>query len=167
MESTLDPARLGAPLKLAHAAATVRSRALALLRDVDWLGPLVGRLAVGLLFVSTGWGKVHDLPKVTEFFRSLHIPWPGFHAVLVGYTELVCGAALVAGLFTRLATLPLIVSMVVAIITARADDVSGVFDLVALEELTYLAVLVMLVFSGPGRLAIDHVLARRFLREGT
>lgn len=138
-----------------------RARTLRALGKVDWLAPLLGRLSVGLLFLSTGWGKVNDLTKVTDFFRSLQIPFPTFNAALVGYSELVCGALLVLGLCTRLATLPLIVSMVVAIITARRDDVSGLFDLVGLEELTYLVVLTMLLILGPGRVAVDRWLARR------
>lgn len=122
---------------------------------------LLGRLAVGLLFSSTGWGKVHHVGKVTELFTSLHIPAPGFSAVLVGWSELLCGAALVLGLLTRLATLPLIVSMTVAILTARRGDLHGLFDLVGFEELTYLVVLVMIAVLGPGDLSMDHLLTRK------
>ena len=166
METSIDSARDSALPKLTHGALALRAHALSKLHDLEWLAPLAGRLAIGLLFVGTGWGKVHDLDKVTEFFGTLHIPWPAFHAVLVGYAELLCGAAIVIGLLTRLATIPLIVSMVVAIITARADDVGGLIDLVSLEEFTYLTGLVMLVISGPGRVAIDDLLARRFSHRG-
>jgi putative oxidoreductase len=132
----------------------------------NWVALLLGRLATGLLFLSAGWGKVHDLGKVTEFFSSLGIPFPGFNAVLVGYSEMLCGFALVVGLLTRLAALPLVVSMAVAIFTARADDVSGLFDLIGLEEFTYLSVLMMLVILGPGRASLDHLLARHFAPNG-
>ncbi|HEY3253797.1 MAG TPA: DoxX family protein, partial [Polyangiaceae bacterium] len=99
-----------------------RLRALGMLARVAWLAPLLGRFSVGLLFLSTGWGKVHSLDKVTHFFETLGIPAPGLNAVVVGYSELVCGALLLLGLFTRLATLPLIVSMVVAILTAKLPE---------------------------------------------
>jgi putative oxidoreductase len=127
---------------------------------VKWLAPLLGRLAVGLLFVSTGWGKVHDIPKVTSFFEHLGIPAPGFNAVLVGYSELICGSLLVVGLFTRLATIPLAVSMVVAILTAKMSDIHGLFDLVGADEFTYLVVLVMIAVIGPGAVAVDAFIAR-------
>jgi len=140
---------------------TVRGRALAILGSLDWLALLAGRLAVGLLFVSTGWGKVHNIPKVTMFFEHLGIPAPGFNAVLVGWSELLCGSALVVGLLTRLATVPLIVSMIIAILTAKLADIHGLFDLVGADEFTYLVVLVMLAILGPGRVAIDHVIAKR------
>jgi putative oxidoreductase len=140
---------------------TLRTRAMDILGRLDWLAPLVGRLSVGLLFMSTGWGKVHSLDKVTHFFESLHIPAPGFNAVLVGYSELVCGTLLVVGLATRLATVPLIVSMIVAILTAKLPDLHNLFDLVGFDEFTYLCVLVMIAIIGPGKVAIDHPLARR------
>jgi putative oxidoreductase len=115
---------------------------------------------VGLLFLSTGWGKIHDIPKVTAYFTSLGIPAPGLNAVLVGYCELICGGMLIVGLLTRLATIPLAMSMIVAILTARLGDVHGVFDLVALEEFTYLIVLVMIAILGPGPLSLDFVVVR-------
>jgi putative oxidoreductase len=138
-----------------------RTRLLEAVGRLDWLAPLLGRLAVGLLFMSTGWGKVHDIGKVTQFFEHLGIPAPGFNAVLVGYSELVCGSLLVLGLFTRLATVPLIVSMTVAILTAKRSELHGVFDLVGFDEFTYLVVLVMIAILGPGKIALDHTLSRR------
>jgi putative oxidoreductase len=139
----------------------IRSRALEIIGRLHWLAPLLGRMSVGLLFVSTGWGKVHDIPKVTHFFQELGIPAPGFHAVVVGYSELVCGSLLVLGLFTRLATAPLIISMIVAILTAKLSELHGLFDLVGFDEFTYLCVLVMIAIIGPGAVSIDRLLARR------
>jgi putative oxidoreductase len=143
--------------------AKYRTISLAALARVAWLAPLAGRLSVGLLFLSTGWGKVHSLDKVTGFFLKLGIPAPGLNAVVVGYSELFCGALLVLGLFTRIATLPLIVSMVVAILTAKLPDIHGLFDLVGADEFTYLCVLMMLLIIGPGQLSLDALLVRRVL----
>ena len=138
-----------------------RNQALAALERMRWLAPLLGRLAVGLLFVSTGWGKVHDIAKVTQFFVTLHIPMPGLNAVVVSYTELIGGSLLVVGLFTRLAALPLLVSMVVAILTAKIGDLHGIFDLVGFDEFTYLIVLAMIAIVGPGAVSLDRVLCRQ------
>jgi putative oxidoreductase len=139
----------------------VRRRAMREVDRLQWLAPLIGRFAVGMLFLSTGWGKVHDLDKVSAYFASLGIPAPGFHATLVGYSELICGALLVIGLLTRLATVPLIISMIVAILTAKRKELHGIFDLVGFDEFTYLAVLVMIALIGPGLVSVDHVLARK------
>ncbi|MEP7050817.1 MAG: DoxX family protein [Pseudomonadota bacterium] len=138
-----------------------RTRALALLDRISWLAPLVGRFAVGLLFLSTGWGKAHSLDKVTHFFISLHIPMPALNAVVVAYSELICGGLLLLGLCTRLATVPLIVSMIVAILTAKLADIHNIFDLVGADEFTYLCVLIMLALIGPGKVSLDRVLSRR------
>jgi putative oxidoreductase len=140
---------------------TARRRVLEIIARLAWLAPLLGRLAVGLLFVSTGWGKVHSLEKVTQFFTQLGIPAPGLNAVVVGYSELICGSLLVIGLLTRLATVPLMVSMVVAILTAKRPDLHGLFDLVGFDEFTYLVVLAMIAIVGPGAVSLDHPLARR------
>jgi putative oxidoreductase len=140
---------------------SLRVRALDELEKLQWLAPLLGRLAVGLVFMSTGWGKVHSIDKVTGFFTSLGIPAPHFHAILVGYSELLCGTALVLGLLTRLATIPLIVSMIVAILTAKRPDLHNVFDLVGFDEFTYLIVLVMIALVGPGALSLDAMLVKR------
>ena len=145
-------------------ALVLRDEAVAALGRLKGVALLLGRLAVGLVFLSTGWGKVHNVEKVTEFFTSLHIPAPGLNAVVVGWSELLCGAALVIGLFTRLATIPLIVSMIVAILTAKRGDIHGFFDLIAFEETTYLLVLVMIAILGPGAISIDHLLAKKYGR---
>ena len=146
---------------LKELAAEGRSKALAVLERIGFLAPLLGRFAVGLLFVSTGWGKVHDLNKVTQFFVSLHIPAPGLNAVVVAYSELICGTLLVIGLFTRLATIPLIISMIVAILTAKLGDIHGLFDLVGADEFTYLCVLIMLALIGPGKVSLDRLLVQK------
>jgi putative oxidoreductase len=140
---------------------TARVRALEMLGRLRWVAPLLGRLSVGLLFMSTGWGKVHDLAKVTHFFQELGIPAPAFQAVLVGYSELICGSLLVVGLLTRLATVPLIISMIVAILTAKRNDLHGLFDLVGFDEFTYLTVLVILAIIGPGDASLDHAIVRK------
>jgi putative oxidoreductase len=143
----------------------LRARVLEALAKLDSGALLLGRLAVGLLFVSTGWGKVHDIPKVVAFFESLGIPAPGFHAVLVSWSELLCGSAIVIGLLTRLAAIPLIVSMTVALLTAKRGDIHGILDLVGQDEFTYLVVLAMIAVLGPGKLGFDHLVAKR-LDEG-
>lgn len=141
-----------------------RMRALSVLDKLDWLALLLGRLAVGLLFLSTGWGKVHDIPKVIAFFRDLGIPAPRFHAHLVAYSELSCGAALVVGLLARFATVPLVVTMTVALLTAKRDQIHGIFDLVGQDEFTYLVVLVMIAILGPGRASLDRLIAQHLDR---
>jgi putative oxidoreductase len=138
-----------------------RGRGLALAHRLDWLAPLVGRITLGVLFMSTGWGKVHNLAKVTAFFTDLGIPAPGLNAHVVSFVELIGGALLLVGLASRLAALPLIVSMAVAILTAQRDQIHGLPDLFGLVEWTYLALLLWVAIAGPGKISLDYLLTRR------
>jgi putative oxidoreductase len=140
---------------------SARQRVERVVTQLDWLAPLLARVTLGVLFMSTGWGKVHNLAKVAAFFAELHIPAPAIQATFVSYVELIGGALVLVGLFARLASLPLIGSMAVAILTAKADEVHGLPDLFGLVEWTYLALLAWVALAGPGRASIDHLLFSR------
>lgn len=140
---------------------SARQRAERVVTQLDWFAPLLNRVTLGVLFMSTGWGKVHNLAKVAAFFAELHIPAPAIQATFVSYVELIGGALVLLGLFARFASLPLIGSMAVAILTAKADEVHGLPDLFGLVEWTYLAMLVWVALAGPGRASLDHILFRK------
>jgi len=136
-------------------------RGLSVARRFAWFPPLLARITLGVLFVSTGWGKLHNLDKVTAFFGELGIPAPGLNAHVVSFVELAGGALLVVGLASRLAALPLVVSMLVAIVTAQRDQIHALPDLFGLVEWTYFALLVWVATAGPGPISLDHLLGRR------
>jgi putative oxidoreductase len=131
------------------------------LQRASFVGPLLARGTIGVAFIESGWGKVNNLDKVTAFFTELGIPAPAFQATFVSWVELVCGTLVFIGLATRLAAVPLICTMIVALITAKAEDIGSVGDLVGMIEFTYIALLAWLVVEGPGLLSLDHVIARR------
>ena len=124
-----------------------------------FLPPLLARVAIGVVFAGTGWGKLHNLDKITAFFTDLGIPAPGFNAVLASSAELVCGVLILVGLFTRLAAIPLIVVMLVAIVTAKRGDVGGLSDLLGFVETLYIVLLAWLATAGPGPISLDRVAA--------
>jgi putative oxidoreductase len=126
-----------------------------------WLPPILSRICVGWLFMQTGWGKLHDLPRVAEFFRELGIPAPELQAPFAATAEFVCGTLILAGLATRLATVPLIVTMIVAIATARRADLSGIADLFGFVEYLYILLLLWIGVAGPGPLSLDRLVAPR------
>lgn len=145
---------------------TLPGRALKVADKLGFLAPALIRLTVGLVFIRTGWGKLHSLDQVTEFFAGLHIPLPAFNAHLVAATELVGGALILVGLGARLVALPLAFTMVIAIITARLGDVGGPIDLVGLEEWSYLVMFLAVAIAGPGALSVDALLIRRLKQPG-
>jgi putative oxidoreductase len=126
---------------------------------LSFIGPTLARLTVGLVFVGTGWGKLHTLPDVTEFFASLHIPAPGFNATLAASTEFFGGLLVLVGLGTRLASLPLAFTMVVAILTAKRGDIAGLTSLVGFEEWSYLVLFIWLAVAGAGPLSLDRLVS--------
>jgi putative oxidoreductase len=140
---------------------SARSRVERAVQQLDWVAPLLARVTVGVLFISTGWGKVHNLAKVAAFFAELHIPAPAIQATFVSYVELIGGALVLLGLFARWASLPLIGSMAVAILSAKADEVHGLPDLFGLVEWTYLALFVWIALAGPGRASLDYLLFKQ------
>jgi putative oxidoreductase len=125
-----------------------------------WLSPTIARLTVGLVFFQSGWGKLHDLEKVTGYFTELGIPNPAFQARFASTAEFVCGGLLLLGLATRFAVVPLIVTMCVAIRTAQWENVDGIGSLLGLLEFSYIALLVWLGTDGPGPLSLDRLIAR-------
>jgi len=140
------------------------NRLLARLRSmgdrISFMGPTLARITVGVVFMGTGWGKLHSLSNVTDFFTSLHIPAPWFQARLVAGTEFFGGLLVLLGLGTRLISIPLAITMVVAIATAKSDDLTGVQALLGFEEWSYLVLFTWLALAGAGPLSLDAFLKR-------
>ena len=129
---------------------------------MSFLAPLVTRLFVGLTFHSTGHGKLQDLSKVTGFFSDLGIPFPGANAAFIATLEFVGGLCLILGLGTRVFSLLLSATMVVALLTAdRANLVAKFPDsLTDVAPFVLLISLGWLVFYGPGPVSLDRFLSR-------
>jgi putative oxidoreductase len=127
----------------------------------SWVPILLARLTLGIVFAESGWGKLHNLPKVVEFFTQLGIPAPGIQAPFVAGVELVCGLLILVGLLTRLAAIPLSVTMLVAIATAKMSDVHSIGDFADLTEFAYFVLLMWLAWEGGGKVSVDHFLFRR------
>lgn len=139
-------------------------RIRAWLARATWLPPLLVRLFVGYFFFETGLGKVGNLSAFVERFQGWGIPFPPVSAAVSAYTELIGGALIVLGLFTRLASIPLFVNMLVATLTVRLKKVAGLDDFVELDEPLYALSFLWLFISGPGLVSLD-ALATRLLRR--
>jgi putative oxidoreductase len=131
----------------------------------EWLPQLLMRLFVGYFFAETGWGKVHDLSGMAERFADWGIPAPAFSAALSGYTELIGGVLVMSGLLTRLVSIPMVVNMVVAIAMVKWKKLSGLDDFAEMDEPLYALSFLWLVFSGPGKISLDHLVQRLAARR--
>ena len=138
---------------------------LAALERAQWIPPLLVRLFVGYFFFETGWAKAQSLDAMTERFVGWGIPFPGSSVVLSVYTELIGGALLVLGLATRLAAIPLLINMLVALFTVNIRNVTGLDEFVELDTPLYALFFLWLLVSGPGRMSLDHLVWTRWRRH--
>jgi putative oxidoreductase len=124
------------------------------------------RLYWGWQLVESGWGKLHNLDKVTEFFTSLGLPMPGPTAVFISSLEFFGGILLALGLFSRLISLMLTVNLITAYITADREALSSIFSdpdkFMAAAPFTFLFASLLILIFGPGKVAVDTLLARWF-----
>jgi len=129
------------------------------------------RLVVGAVFLSEGVQKFlfPDQLGVGRFTR-IGIPEPQVMAPFVGVLEIACGTLLLLGLLTRLAALPMIINMVMAIATTKIPIlVKSGFWSMAHEARTDWSMLlgpVFLLLVGAGPWSLDSRLCRRLPEPG-
>ena len=130
---------------------------------------LAVRLYWGWQFAQTGWGKLHNIAKITGFFASLNIPFPAFNAHFIAGLEFFGGILLILGLGTRLIGFLMVGNMLVAYWTADREALVSIFSdpgkFYVADPFTFLfASLIVLIF-GAGYLSLDHVIAKRMQEQ--
>jgi putative oxidoreductase len=140
------------------------------LRYVQPVFLLAIRVLVGWGFVDAGWGKLANVPATAAYFAGLHIPMPTLNVYMAGTAEAVGGALLILGAASRLITIPLIGTMIVAYATAHkeifsdlfADPNSFVKEFLgpAAPPTPYLIVVCVVLLFGPGLFSVDGLLKR-------
>ena len=133
----------------------------------QWLGILMARLTVGLLFFLSGRGKLF-VPERREQMRetlvAAHVPFPELNALLVSTVEFVCGALLILGALTPIACVMLSGVMVMAVATTAVRSIKAtsllgwLSEFLYLPEVLYLVILLWLFLSGPGWFSVDHLI---------
>jgi len=121
---------------------------------------LLIRILVGWVFLSEGIQKfLFPAQLGVGRFEKIGIPSPHFMASFVGTVEIVCGALLLVGLLTRLAVIPLLGVILVAIATTKIPMLakSGVWAMLheARTDFSMLLGLLFLLITGAGTLSVD------------
>jgi putative oxidoreductase len=140
--------------------ADTASRLLDFLYKIRWLGPLVARLSFGYFWLETGIAKVQNLDGFTQRFMGWGVPFPAFSAGLSAWTELVGGALIMLGLFTRLISIPMIINMIVAIVLVVSANFQGIDEFGEADETVYILIFFWLLMAGPGKVSLDTLLAK-------
>ena len=130
-------------------------------RYLAWLAPLFARITTGWVFMWSGWGKLNNLPQITENFVGWGIPFPQFFSPFVSGVEFFGGLFLLAGFLTRISAGALGVTMIVAISAAKWMEVDSLETLLGFDEFECLALFLWLAIAGPGKLSIDELLTRQ------
>lgn len=132
---------------------------------MEWLAPLFARIVVGWVFLWSGWGKLNNLPAITDNFVSWGIPFPHILTPFVSGVEFFGGIFLLLGLLTRISAGALGVTMIVAIKSAKWDQVDSLETLLGFDETEYLAIFLWLAIAGAGSVSLDWLLKRRIVRR--
>src|ERR1700722_9102509 len=113
----------------------------------------------GWQLAQSGWGKLHHLPNVTEFFGSLGLPMPAQMAVFIACVEFFGGIFLALGLASRITGLVLTVNLTMAyVIGDREALLSFLSDpdkFIAAAPFAFLIVSLIVLIFGAGRISAD------------
>jgi putative oxidoreductase len=124
------------------------------------------RLYWGWQFTQSGWGKLHRLPQVADFFATLNLPAPHFTAVFIALVEFIGGILFALGLGSRFVSLILFINMTMAYLTADREAFSQIFSnpdkFTGADPYTYWFAALLILVLGPGLLAVDTLLRKRF-----
>ncbi len=151
------------------------SRTIQKLNELQWIALLVSRVAIGFFFVMSGYNKffVQGIGHLRNEFIAYGIPFPLINAWLDASVQLIGGIALIVGLGTRFWSVAIGFAMIVASVTVTIPDVIK-NDIAKADssllfwgwyyyrpEPVYLTVFLLLIFFGPGKMSLDHLLARK------
>lgn len=122
------------------------------------------RVYWGLQLAQNGWGKLHHLDKVTEYFQSINTPSPGMTAHAVAVLEFVGGILLLSGLASRFISALLTVNLIGAYWFGDHDALLSFFSdpgkFYAADPFTFLFVAVIVLLFGPGYLSLDALIRK-------
>ncbi len=123
---------------------------------------LITRIAVGSFMLT------HGIPKLMKFFSTGDITFGDPLGVgtipslmMAIFAEVFCSILVILGLGTRIAVIPLIITMLVAVLLVHANDPFGKKEL----GLMYLTIYMSLIVVGSGKYSLDEWLLRRQRRD--
>ena len=118
---------------------------------------LILRLGLGILMLMAhGYDKLQHFAKYSVGFSDPFHLGSKISLSLDIFAEFFCSCLLILGLFTRLACIPLIAAMCVALIYAHHGNVFGVGE----KSVLFLTGFIALLFLGPGKVSVDGLIGK-------
>lgn len=129
--------------------------------SLDWASLLLRLAFGGLMATLHGWSKFQSYSeKAAEWADPIGLGAPASLALAI-FGELVCGLLIMLGLFTRLATIPAMITMLVAVFFVHWNDPLADKE----HALLYLSAYAAIFFLGGGRYSLDAVLGGKMRSE--
>jgi putative oxidoreductase len=127
---------------------------------------LLIRLMVGAVFLSEGIQKfLFPALRGAGRFERIGLPSPEFLGHFVGFFEIFSGVLILIGLFTRLASIPTLIIMIVAVLSTKADVLGqqGFWEMMHGSRTDWAMFLgsLFLIIRGGGRWSVDRLLTAR------
>lgn len=123
---------------------------------------LIARIGIAALML------IHGIPKMVILFSEAPVQFPAVLGIpaelsltLTVFAEVVCSVFILAGCATRLATMPLIITMLVAVFVIHIGDPFAKQE----PALYYLLVYIVLLLAGSGKYSIDYLLQRQTIKQ--
>lgn len=135
---------------------SIYTRFIAIVNNGQSIVLLCIRFALAYTFWDTGKKKFEDIAAITEWFQSLDIPAPNLNAYMATYTELIGAILLVLGLGTRMISIPLIITMIVAIKTVHWENGFPAGENGFEIPLYFILMLICTLTFGAGKISVDH-----------
>ena len=117
---------------------------------------LLLRLGAGILMMHHGYDKLIHFDSLRHSFTNMLGLGSSLSLTLDIFAELFCAFFVVLGLFTRLATIPVLIAMSVAFFHAHQGDIFGKGELPALYLVAFMTILLL----GPGRVSVDGMMGK-------
>src|SRR5690606_28286999 len=125
--------------------------------SLDLAALLLRAIGGGLMMMQHGYPKLMKLSGNGPIKFADPIGIGEFNSLLLAiFAEFICAALLIIGLFTRLAVIPLIITMLVILFVVHAGDPIEDIEMAVL----YAAIFVALFFSGPGKWSVDALIKK-------
>ncbi|MFZ2785072.1 MAG: DoxX family protein [Sediminibacterium sp.] len=133
-------------------------RIIRFFNQCNFLPLLLIRLALAYGFLNPALMKLKDINSIAEWFGSIGIPAPLLNAWLATGTETLGVILLTLGLGSRLISIPLIITMIVAIVTVHGANGFEAGENGYEIPLYYIIFLITILFYGSGQLSLDYLI---------
>tara|TARA_R100000656_G_scaffold59332_1_gene46204 strand:+ start:37 stop:417 length:381 start_codon:yes stop_codon:yes gene_type:complete len=122
------------------------------------VGLLILRASTGLIMlIAHGWGKLINFSNIAPMFADPIGVGPSISLALAVFAEVFCSVAIIIGLKTRWATVPLIITMIVAVGIVHGSDPWAKKELGIMYMISFL----VLFFTGPGKYSVDGIMGKQ------